>query len=76
MKCINCEKCKIIVNQLGTYAEARCEFKIQPKKGKVLASAFTTYKGFSIIKDIKEYCKDRVMKKLELCEPKWCPLNK
>ncbi len=78
VKCIDCTNCKVAVNFANSYAEARCELSEKTRR-KVLASAFTTYritKKSLIMKDIKEFCKDRVEKKLnnKLNPPKWCPL--
>jgi hypothetical protein len=77
MKCIDCENCKISVDETR-YAEAKC-LKTSAK-GRIITWAYTIYPTYKDLKKgtNKSYGDDRVRAVLERKEkaPSWCPYRK
>lgn len=78
MKCIDCSKCQIVIDDV-TNAKARCILKTPPKKGKIITWACTSYKTFSdlLLDKNKQLGINRVKEILTRKKkaPVWCPLK-
>lgn len=77
MKCIECSECILTTDEVGC-THARCKAFVPPKKGRVIAWAYTTYASeiYIMIRQPSQTGTDRVNEILSKKKkaPSWCPL--